>query len=83
MTHGKSCVNMHVAGFVYKMGGHNQFVEEEKEKKEKTERMRRKGERKMLLRKSAFRRSELIEPRSKVCIFDEVGILPTLVYFPP
>ena len=35
MTHGKPCVNMHVVGFVYKMGGHNQFVEEEKGRERK------------------------------------------------
>ena len=33
--------------------------------------MRRKGERKREKRKSTFRRSELVGPRSKVCIFDE------------
>ena len=33
--------------------------------------MRRKGERKRKKRKSAFRWSELIGPRSKVCIFVE------------
>ena len=46
--------------------------EERKEREErKRKRMRRKGERKREKRKSAFRRSELIEPRSKGCIFDE------------
>ena len=57
----------------------DQFVEEEKNKKErkekkrrkKKERKRRKGERKRGKMKSAFRQSELIEPRSKVRIFDK------------
>ena len=48
MTHGKPCVNMHVVGFVYKMGGHNQFVEEEKgrERKKREERKEREKEKK-------------------------------------
>ena len=46
------------------------------------------GERKKEKKKAVFRRSELVRPRSKVCIFDkaalqEVGILPTLVFFYP
>ena len=61
----------------------NQFVEEEsnkkerkekkkeKKKKKKIERKRRKGERKRGKRISAFRRLELVRPRSKVRIFDE------------
>ena len=85
-THGKSCVHMHGTWNGYNWDG-DQFVEWErnrkerkekekgkegkKEKKEKRERRRRKGERKREKRKSAFRRSELVEPRSKVCIFEE------------
>ena len=41
-----------------------------KEKKER-ERRRRKGERKREKRKSAFRRLDLVGPRSKDCIFEE------------
>ena len=45
---------------------------ERKEREEKKrERRRRKGERKKEKRKAVFRRSELVRPRSKVCIFDE------------
>ena len=58
-------------------------------RRKKTERRRRKGERKREKRKSAFRRSELVGPRSKVYIFDEgyaprdrdssyFGLFPTL-----
>ena len=65
----------------------NQFIEEESNKKEKKEKKKRKkeSERKEMERerggkgnrlsngrKSAFRRSELGRPRSKVCLFDEV-----------
>ena len=48
MTHGKPCVNMNVVGFVYKMGGHNQFVEKGKgrETKEREERKEREKEKK-------------------------------------
>ena len=55
-------------------GEGNQFIEEEsnkKESKEKKKRKRRKGERKRRKRKSAFRRSELVRPRSRVHIFNE------------
>ena len=60
-------------------GEGNQFVEEERHKKErkekkreeKKERKRRKGERKREKRKLVFRRSELVGSRSKVCIFDK------------
>ena len=48
---------------------------ERKRGKEKRERRRRKGERKKEKRKALFRRSELVRPRSKVCIFDE-GCVP-------
>ena len=59
--------------------GRSRNGEEEKRKRKdrkareerKRKRMRRKGERKREKRKSAFRRSELIGPRSKGCIFDE------------
>ena len=44
---------------------------ERKRGKEERERRRRKGERKKENRKSVFRRSELIRPRSKVRIFYE------------
>ena len=45
--------------------------EGKEEKKEKRERRRRNGERKREKRNLAFRRSELVGLRSKVCIFDE------------
>ena len=45
--------------------------EGKEEKKEKRERRRRKRERKREKTKSAFRRSELVGPRSKFCIFNE------------
>ena len=78
VTHGKPCVHMHANGHAYKMGG--QFVEKgrrrkERKRKKKKKRVRkerkkeRKGEkkkRKREKRKYAFRRSELIRPRSKV-----------------
>ena len=32
-THGKPCANIHLVGFVYKMGGHNQFIEEKQKGK--------------------------------------------------
>ena len=82
-THGKPCVNMHASGNVYKWEvipvrrGREQQKGKEKEKgkgekgKKERKRRRRKGERKWEKMKSAFRRSELIGPRSKVCIFDE------------
>ena len=64
---------MHANGHAYKMGG--QFVEEGRSRKEiirkkKRERKERKKKRerreKMEKRKFAFRRSELVGPRSKV-----------------
>ena len=85
MTHGKACVNMHASGNVYKwemiaiLRGREEWKVKEKEKgkgeKGKKEReregRRRKGERKREKRKSAFQWSEIVGPRSKVCIFDE------------
>ena len=67
------------------LGRHNKwdgdhFVEGERNKKERKEKgkgkegkkeKKKKRRRKMEKRKSTFRRSELIGPRSKVCIFDE------------
>ena len=65
----------------------NQFVKEESNKKEKKEKKKKrkkesereemererggKGNRRSNGRKSAFRRSELVGPRSKVCLFNE------------
>ena len=43
MAHGKPCVNMQVAEFVYKKGGHNQFVEEKHKGKEKEKKKGEKG----------------------------------------
>ena len=98
VIHGKPCVHMHAYEHAYKMGG-DQFVGEgsrkKRRRKKKRERKERKKEREKEKkgrerekRKSAFRLLELVRPRNKVCIFDEgytqeVGILPTLVYFPP
>ena len=42
-THGKPCVNMYVVGFVYKMGGYNQFIEEKQKGKEKEKEKGQKG----------------------------------------
>ena len=46
-------------------------MKKKRRKKKKKKRNRRKGERKRGKRKLAFRRSELVGPRSKVRIFDE------------
>ena len=62
---------------------------ERKEREEKKREIRRrKGERKMEKRKAVFRRSELVKPRSKVCIFDEGYATrgrfpPTSIHFTP
>ena len=45
--------------------------EGKEEKKEKRERRRIKGDRKREKRNPAFRRSELVRPKSKVHIFDQ------------
>ena len=76
VTHGKPWVHMRTNGHIYKMGG-DQFIEEgrsrkEKKRKKKMERKesKKERERKRGKRKSAFRQSELVEPKSKVHIFD-------------
>ena len=86
VTHGKPCVHMYGTWNGYKWDG-DQFVEggrnkkemkekgkgkeEKKKKKEKIERRIRKGERQREKRKSVFRWSELVGPRSKVYILDK------------
>ena len=97
MTHDKPFVNMHVVGFMYKMGGHNQFVEE----KHKGKGMKKKGrERKEIKRREEKKRErgrkgsqrfdgrnssnqEVKSVYSTRVTLQEVEILPTLVYFPP
>ena len=69
-------------------GGEQQKGKEGKKIKKKRDKKRRKGERKKGKRKFTFQRSKLVGPRSKVvystrATLQEVGILPTLVYFPP
>ena len=73
-THSKPCVTMHASWRMYKW----EFIEEgrsknkEKEKgKGKKEREKEKKGREREKRKSAFRWSELVEPRCKGYIFDE------------
>ena len=78
-AHGNPCVHMHVNEEVFKRGGklvrrggkQQKGNEGKKREEKKKERKRRKGERKRGKKKSAFRRSELVGPRSKVYIFDE------------
>ena len=66
-----------VTGFVYKMGGHNQFVEEKdkekgREKKKRKERKKERGNEKNENRERGRKGSRRFDgPRSKVCIFDE------------
>ena len=87
VTHGMPCVNMHgifegykCGSYLYKEGGARRKIKGKKKERERKERKRgkenreirrRKGEKKKEKRKVMFRRSELIRPRSKVCIFNE------------
>ena len=77
VTHGKPCVHMIANGHIYNMGG-DQFIEEGRSRKEKRRKKKRERkeskkerERKRGKRKSAFRQSKLVGPKSKVHIFDE------------
>ena len=93
MTRGKPCVQMHGTWNGYKWD-EDQFIEEESRKKEKKEKKegRKKREKKVreIWRKGNRRfdcwnssDQEVKSVYSMRATLQEVGILPTLVYFPP
>ena len=99
VTHGKPCVHMHANGHVYKMGGDQFVEEgrsrKERRRKKKKERKERKKERdkekkgreierKRNSRSDRRNSSDQVKSiYSTRATLQEVGILPTLVYFSP
>ena len=94
VTHGKPCVHMHVNGEVYKRGGKSVRRGREQQKGTEGKKRRKKREREERERERGAKGNRRSDGRnlsdhevksvySTWATLQQVGILPTLVYFPP